>query len=116
MNSFASKLLKAQREASRILVGKIPQLDPVAVEQSFLLRGGNFVGVRWQSGEWSIEWLLNTAELMLFRATAESARYPLELASLDQASLAGETVEVAGGPPWQATEDADTDQRSRRAA
>lgn len=112
MNSFASKLLNAQRLASRILVGQLPQLDPAAIEQSFLLRGGNFVGVRWQSGEWSIEWLLNTAELVLFHATAESARVPLN----QEESPAGEILEGAGQPQPQTLGDSAIDRESRRAA
>lgn len=77
VNSFASKLLNAQREAGRILIAHLPELDLAAIQQSFLLRGGSFVGVRWQSGEWSVEWMLSSADLILREVGVQKANYPL---------------------------------------
>ncbi|MFN5321189.1 MAG: hypothetical protein ACK49R_00955 [Planctomycetota bacterium] len=77
VDSFANKLLHAQRQAGRILAEQLPGLELGAIQQSFLLRAGSFVGVRWQAGDWSVEWLLQTPELIQFRSGAQFARFPL---------------------------------------
>lgn len=85
MSSFANQLLSVQRQAAKILTQHLSDLDPVAIEQSFLLRGGKFAGVRWQAGEWSAEWLLATSELVLRQGRAEAARFELELVPAETA-------------------------------
>jgi hypothetical protein len=79
VDSFANKLLSAHRQATEVLAARIPaDLIPPAAQQSFLLSGGNFVGVRWQAGDWAVAWMLKADELVLLHNGFEAARMPLE--------------------------------------
>lgn len=77
MDSFANKMLIAQRQSESFLRRQGELHDPAGLQQSFLLRGGHFVGVRWTAGDWRAEWILDSSELVLTRQGHEPQRLDL---------------------------------------
>lgn len=80
MDSFANKMLIAQRQAESFLSRQVELQDPASLQQSFLLRNGHFVGVRWTAGDWRAEWTLDSTELVLTRQGEEPQRLALSFA------------------------------------
>lgn len=74
VDSFANRLLTAQNIAEQLIREFSPAAETEAAQQSFLLRKGNFVGVRWQSGDWCVEWLHTEDEVTLSHAGVEVSR------------------------------------------
>ena len=77
MDSFANKLLIVQRQAETLLKRHSGSEDPAGVQQSFLLRAGHFVGVRWEQGDWQAEWTFQGSELVLKCEGREQQRIAL---------------------------------------
>ncbi len=80
MDSFANKLLIVQRQAEALLKRHSGLEDPADVQQSFLLRGGHFAGVRWGLGVWQAEWAFQGNELILKGEGDEQQRITLHIA------------------------------------
>lgn len=85
MDSFANKLLTVQRQAETLLNRHSGVDQTTGVQQSFLLRGGHFVGVRWEQGEWRAEWTFQGNELVLLSGDGEQQRIALQFPSPGQA-------------------------------
>ncbi len=77
MDSFANRLLTAQNIAEKLIREYSSAAETEAAQQSFLLRKGNFVGVRWQSGDWCVEWLHAEDEVTVSHAGVEVSRRTL---------------------------------------
>lgn len=90
MDSFANKLLIVQRQAETLLKRHSHVEEATGVQQSFLLRGGHFVGVRWEQGDWRAEWTFQGNELVLRCDDREQQRIVLQFPGNSQAV---ETVE-----------------------
>lgn len=85
MDSFANQLLTVQRQAEKLLAGHAGTDAALGVQQSFLLRGGHFVGVRWEQGDWRAEWTFQGNELVLWCVERQVQRIPLEFSAASQA-------------------------------
>jgi hypothetical protein len=90
VDSFANKLLDVQRQAEPLLKQHCGLGDPNALQQSFLLRGGHFIGVCWEQGDWRAEWVFQANELSLRCSGQERQRVPLR--------------DLAGSPPIESRE------------
>jgi hypothetical protein len=85
VDSFANKLLIVQRQAETLLKRHSGAEDPAGVQQSFLLRAGHFVGVRWEQGSWQAEWTFQPGdELVLKCEWREQQRIALEFSAANQ--------------------------------
>lgn len=84
MDSFANKLLIVQRQAETLLKRHSGSEDPAGVQQSFLLLGGHFVGVRWEQGVWQAEWIFQGNELVLKCEGREQQRVALQFHASNQ--------------------------------
>ena len=78
MDSFANKLLIVQRQAETHLKRHSGSEDSAGIQQSFLLRAGHFVGVRWEQGDWQAEWTFQGNELVLQCEGREQQRIALQ--------------------------------------
>jgi hypothetical protein len=78
VDSFANKLLIVQRQAETLLKRHSGSEDPAGIQQSFLLRAGHFVGVRWEQGDWQAEWTFQGNELVIKCQGREQQRLALQ--------------------------------------
>lgn len=84
MDSFANKLLIVQRQAETLLKRHSGSEDPAGIQQSFLLRAGHFVGVRWEQGDWQAEWTFHGNELVLKCEGRDQQRLALQFPASSQ--------------------------------
>ena len=84
MDSFANKLLIVQRQAETLLKRHSGSEEPTGIQQSFLLRGGHFIGVRWEQSDWRAEWIFQGNELILRSAEREQQRIALQFPPASQ--------------------------------
>lgn len=84
VDSFANQLLNVQRQAETLLHGQAGADAAGGVQQSFLLRGGHFVGVRWEQGNWRAEWTFQGNELVLWCADRQQQRTVLPFPTAGQ--------------------------------
>ena len=86
VQSFANKLLFVQRQAEALLRRQGGDADPASVQQSFLLRGGHFTGVRWGQGDWQVEWSFQDHEMILRSAGQECQRVALQFPVIEEST------------------------------
>jgi|GEM_PF-2798492 hypothetical protein len=91
VDSFANKLLIVQRQAETLLNRHQVSEDPTGAQQSFLLRGGHFIGVRWEQGDWQAEWAFQSGdELVLKCEGREQQRIALQFSAANQSAETSE--------------------------